>query len=346
MSTLAKFPGSKALEKGFRAIVNQTDAAKKSIDGFSKTAVASISGVNTKITAGVAASNNLAVAINGVNSVNDLNAELLKSTNEELIQTVASQGNAGEAYDRAKESIIALNEQIDINKQKIAEQSEAVRKQAQEDVPKVMTAFQTWLDQSRDVTAQLSQMWANFFSGFAQGMGDAVASIAVDGVKAAAVLRDVMKSMAKSIISGLVQIGVQRAISALLTSTVTKTEAAIVGSSNVAQVFGGQFAAMSQAPFPINLTAPVVATTMAATAKAGIAAAAAVPAAAGGIFTSPTLALIGEAGPEAVIPLDRAGGGFGMGQQTIILEVDGEQLAQLVVPNMPDVLRAQFGATF
>jgi phage-related minor tail protein len=28
----------------------------------------------------------------------------------------------------------------------------------------------------------------------------------------------------------------------------------------------------------------------------------------GGIVTSPTLALIGEAGPEAVIPLDRAGG--------------------------------------
>jgi phage-related protein len=30
--------------------------------------------------------------------------------------------------------------------------------------------------------------------------------------------------------------------------------------------------------------------------------------AAGGIVTGPTLALIGEAGPEAVIPLDRAGG--------------------------------------
>jgi hypothetical protein len=28
----------------------------------------------------------------------------------------------------------------------------------------------------------------------------------------------------------------------------------------------------------------------------------------GGIVTGPTLALIGEAGPEAVIPLDRAGG--------------------------------------
>jgi hypothetical protein len=34
----------------------------------------------------------------------------------------------------------------------------------------------------------------------------------------------------------------------------------------------------------------------------------------GGIVTGPTLALIGEAGPEAVVPLDRAGG---MGGVTI-----------------------------
>ena len=34
----------------------------------------------------------------------------------------------------------------------------------------------------------------------------------------------------------------------------------------------------------------------------------------GGVVTGPTLAMIGEAGPEAVIPLDRAGGMGGMGQ--------------------------------
>ena len=39
----------------------------------------------------------------------------------------------------------------------------------------------------------------------------------------------------------------------------------------------------------------------------------------GGIVTSPTLALIGEAGPEAVVPLDRAGG---MGT-TVNINVNG-----------------------
>ncbi len=37
----------------------------------------------------------------------------------------------------------------------------------------------------------------------------------------------------------------------------------------------------------------------------------------GGIVTAPTLAVIGEAGPEAVIPLDRAGGGMGGGPMTV-----------------------------
>ncbi len=39
----------------------------------------------------------------------------------------------------------------------------------------------------------------------------------------------------------------------------------------------------------------------------------------GGIVTEPTLALIGEAGPEAVIPLSRGGGAFGVGTKNIVI---------------------------
>jgi phage-related minor tail protein len=39
----------------------------------------------------------------------------------------------------------------------------------------------------------------------------------------------------------------------------------------------------------------------------------------GGIVTSPTLALIGEAGPEAVVPLDR----MGTGGNNITINVNG-----------------------
>ena len=41
--------------------------------------------------------------------------------------------------------------------------------------------------------------------------------------------------------------------------------------------------------------------------------------AAGGVVTSPTLAMIGEAGPEAVIPLDRLGQLGGGGNVTIMV---------------------------
>jgi phage-related minor tail protein len=40
----------------------------------------------------------------------------------------------------------------------------------------------------------------------------------------------------------------------------------------------------------------------------------------GGIVTSPTLGIIGEAGPEAVIPLDRMGG---MGGNNVTINVQG-----------------------
>jgi hypothetical protein len=43
----------------------------------------------------------------------------------------------------------------------------------------------------------------------------------------------------------------------------------------------------------------------------------------GGLVTQPTLALIGESGPEAVIPLSGGGGGYGGGQQQIIIQIQG-----------------------
>lgn len=54
--------------------------------------------------------------------------------------------------------------------------------------------------------------------------------------------------------------------------------------------------------------------------------------AAGGIVSRPTLALIGERGPEAVVPL--SGSGAGGGPMTVILNVDGRRLADIVVANL------------
>lgn len=59
----------------------------------------------------------------------------------------------------------------------------------------------------------------------------------------------------------------------------------------------------------------------------------------GGIVTAPTIGLIGEAGTEAVIPLDKLDAMTGKGAQTIIIQLDGRTIAKSVVKDMPSVLK-------
>jgi len=61
--------------------------------------------------------------------------------------------------------------------------------------------------------------------------------------------------------------------------------------------------------------------------------------AAGGIIQSPQLVLAGEAGPEAIIPLDRAGGGFGgMAAPTVNVTVQGSVISEY---ELADVIQSQ-----
>jgi hypothetical protein len=62
----------------------------------------------------------------------------------------------------------------------------------------------------------------------------------------------------------------------------------------------------------------------------------------GGIVKSPTMALIGEKGPEAVIPLDQLGKqGSAPTEQTIIVELDGRAIARSVTKQLFPMLRIQ-----
>lgn len=61
----------------------------------------------------------------------------------------------------------------------------------------------------------------------------------------------------------------------------------------------------------------------------------------GGIITRPTMALMGEAGPEAVIPLSKLGQMNGGGQTTVVIELDGRTIARSVFDNMPSVMRVR-----
>lgn len=67
------------------------------------------------------------------------------------------------------------------------------------------------------------------------------------------------------------------------------------------------------------------------------------PLAVGGIVTRPTRALIGEAGPEAVIPLNRLWSGTSRTTQTITVNLDGRVLARSVAKGLPSTV-AVYGA--
>lgn len=70
--------------------------------------------------------------------------------------------------------------------------------------------------------------------------------------------------------------------------------------------------------------------------------------ASGGIVRHPTLALVGESGPEAVVPLSHLSGGFpsvdSADATTVIIELDGRAIAEATVPHIPGVARRYVGA--
>ena len=72
----------------------------------------------------------------------------------------------------------------------------------------------------------------------------------------------------------------------------------------------------------------------------------------GGIFNGPQVIGVGEAGPEAVIPLDRLsstgggngnGGGAGGSGQPVVLNIDGRALARVLLPHMVNEIRTSAG---
>ena len=64
----------------------------------------------------------------------------------------------------------------------------------------------------------------------------------------------------------------------------------------------------------------------------------------GGVVTKPVMGLVGEAGPEAIIPLSKLdqfmGGG---GASTVVIELDGRILSKSVFDNMSSVTRMRMG---
>lgn len=210
-------------------------------------------------------------------------------------------------------------------------------------------SFAEWTGVTTTVLEDFQNLSTSVFQTFTDGIGAAIADTIVFGKSLAQALSNLLRNVAKMVIQTLIKMAIQRGIAAAMGITSAKIQAAGEAGSAVARTFRNQMASMSAAPFPTNLTAPAVAGKMAAiTAGGGGAVAAALGGglpglAKGGIVTRPTLAVIGEAGPEVVAPLEKANRMMGPTQQTIITNLDGREVARTVVEHMPDVIEVDLG---
>lgn len=187
----------------------------------------------------------------------------------------------------------------------------------------------------------LKQKWGegfgsmrNFISNFVQvsaktiadGLGTAISDIIL-GTKSAS---EAFKEFGKQIIRAIVefvaeyvaQLLVAKAFSLIFSAFIATTAGAIANAwlpAAVLATIATLGAAAIQAPIAIGGALGI--TAGAVNAFAGAAGGTIPKMQHGGIITEPTLALIGEAGPEAVVPLDRAGG-FGETIVNVTVNVD------------------------
>ena len=148
-----------------------------------------------------------------------------------------------------------------------------------------ISQLETRLEESAPLIEETLAVWERAGESFRASLEGAVASfiegalLQTEGAKSA--VEGLWRSLVGVISQALAQLGVRFIMNALLHGRAKQKEAMQALAADFAKVYAGQFAAMSSAPFPINLTAPAVASAMLAAAQAGSAAAGATGAALG-----------------------------------------------------------------
>jgi hypothetical protein len=159
----------------------------------------------------------------------------------------------------------------------------------------------------------------------------ATAAISVSTLSAAAAsVGAAIAGMASSVIASLVAIwGVARAVLASIAAAMKATIFGIpVGVAITAALIAGSIAVASASTAAAATLGALAAGSLALTVLQH-----------GGVVTGPTLALLGEAGPEAVVPLGR-GGFMGPIDLEVPLYLDGREIARATIRHWP---RAMWG---
>lgn len=205
------------------------------------------------------------------------------------------------------------------------------------------------------VGLQFTQLWTSF----SQGFGDAVARAIVYGDDFGKAMQELGKQLLSTLISFLIQTVINTLLYGVLATLIQgglaagriALQASIASAAAYAaaiETFGlfGFAAGPGLAAAAAAGTAAAAHTGFgigrAATAGLGSMAVAGVGLAEGGLVTAPTLALVGESGDEAVVPLERIRELFGeRGVTHINISLDDRVIAQAVVPWIPGIVHAK-----
>jgi len=273
---------------------------------------------------------------------------------EKAVEKGAEVGGLGAALalPEFQEQLIGLTTQLITFNDQIA---------AAEPFEKAKEHWQDWKDNAGDSITKVAEAWTGFLDDFTSGWGQAVGAAIVDGESFGDAMKGVWNNMMRNFISAIAEMMAQWLLSQIFTTATASVTHATLRANALELIYLNAFAGAAIVPGAgpaagalavgqAILGALAVRTGSGAitpgdTALPGVntfSQPAALPLQHGGIVTNPTLALIGEAGPEAVVPLS---GRHGLGgSQHINLYMDGQLVTETVLRNMPDEVRLNIGA--
>lgn len=280
----------------------------------------------------------------------ELNLERLL-TDTEVQKSIIQQNNLSEAISLAQQVIELTNLETDAEAQKLSVMQQGISVVQQYYQVKAQFANQSIVDQQNELAAMTNflqtvqsmhqTIWAGIWNGattmlktFSQAFSTAISGMILGTMTVGQAFKQLGITMITAIVNYVVEWAVQAALSLVLGWTIVK--GSIAQAAVVATAWADAAALVSLATLGANAI-PAGAGIIAVTGLAeGIAAASAVAALAeGGIVRNPTLALIGEAGPEAVVPLNKSG--FGAGGFGTTINLGGIHIESPIIKNDIDI---------
>lgn len=217
-----------------------------------------------------------------LDELQNLHDEYFKSDKQLLESWYAEQRKL---FANNKEALLQLEEVYQIRLQELREGTKENIMQGlgidEDTQAQFLETWENYFGTLQGVFTQIQELSRATWNTFKQGVGDAVASAIIYGESLSEAMSNVLKQIAASVISTLIQIGIERLAQLLIALMLNVKETAAKMASIAAVTYGHAFAA-SASTGPIGLVAaPGVAAAAVATMLAGSKASAAIGAAAG-----------------------------------------------------------------